>query len=429
LNVKAVINLQELGEHPNCGDGIDPLIGFSYNPEILNSNGIVHYNFAWEDWKVPTIKVMLNIVKVIDAVIIERGRILVHCHAGMGRTGLVIGCYMLYSGEYEDLEEVISAIKEKRNKAFSTKLHNEFIRIFNDLLKGLKILFPAKTKEKLSLKEHLTKQNYLLHGPKKRQLKNSPILLSEISERIHTLRNKDIIKPEDIVLAIIGRTKDSNEVNLEIKELKQELNKWNWKFLYNCKSPIVLIQLALDFLDDLSVPIIEHVPEDIKSLSLHQKKVLGNLTKLLQSNPQEKNVEGKEYKGALYRLAISLLGLRDKEAKCFLDRELIDWDFSNVTLIESVKNCIESTMDTKITHKITSDSNSSNISSPIRPELGFSKYSQFIMNLEKLPKESPYLWRFEKLVKDLEENDNTHNGSELLLPETVLKTDLPSPSM
>jgi hypothetical protein len=34
-NVKAVFNLQEPGEHPYCGDGIIPKVGFSYNPELL----------------------------------------------------------------------------------------------------------------------------------------------------------------------------------------------------------------------------------------------------------------------------------------------------------------------------------------------------------------------------------------------------------
>lgn len=33
LGVTAVLNLEEPGEHPYCGDGIyDPKVGFSYNP-------------------------------------------------------------------------------------------------------------------------------------------------------------------------------------------------------------------------------------------------------------------------------------------------------------------------------------------------------------------------------------------------------------
>jgi protein tyrosine phosphatase domain-containing protein 1 len=32
LNIKTVLNLQEPGEHPYCGDGIIPTVGFSYVP-------------------------------------------------------------------------------------------------------------------------------------------------------------------------------------------------------------------------------------------------------------------------------------------------------------------------------------------------------------------------------------------------------------
>jgi len=32
-NLLSIINLEEFGEHPNCGDGIDPSSGFSYKPE------------------------------------------------------------------------------------------------------------------------------------------------------------------------------------------------------------------------------------------------------------------------------------------------------------------------------------------------------------------------------------------------------------
>ena len=31
-NIRTVLNLQEPGEHPFCGDGIMPTVGFSYVP-------------------------------------------------------------------------------------------------------------------------------------------------------------------------------------------------------------------------------------------------------------------------------------------------------------------------------------------------------------------------------------------------------------
>ena len=52
--VVAVFNLEEPGEHPYCGDGIIPKIGFSYTPEKLSDKGIAYYNFYWKDLTVPS---------------------------------------------------------------------------------------------------------------------------------------------------------------------------------------------------------------------------------------------------------------------------------------------------------------------------------------------------------------------------------------
>ena len=54
LGVVAVFNLQEPGEHPYCGDGIIPKIGYSYTPELLSNGGVAYYNFHWKDLTTPS---------------------------------------------------------------------------------------------------------------------------------------------------------------------------------------------------------------------------------------------------------------------------------------------------------------------------------------------------------------------------------------
>ena len=43
----------------------------------------------------------------MDFIIKNGGKVLVHCHAGMGRTALVIGAYLLYAGIAKDALEAI----------------------------------------------------------------------------------------------------------------------------------------------------------------------------------------------------------------------------------------------------------------------------------------------------------------------------------
>ena len=98
MGVAAIINLQEPGEHPFCGDGIVAKTGFSYTPENLMNNQISFFNFFWEDLTNPSYEWCLNIVQVMQYIKENNGKILVHCHAGQGRTAVIIGAFLLFSG-------------------------------------------------------------------------------------------------------------------------------------------------------------------------------------------------------------------------------------------------------------------------------------------------------------------------------------------
>lgn len=110
--MKAVFNLQEPGEHPYCGDGIIEKVGFSYTPELLMNNGIQFYNMYWEDLTKPTFEMAIRICQIMHHVVVQGGaerknKLLVHCHAGQGRTAIIIGSYLLYSGLAKTATEAI----------------------------------------------------------------------------------------------------------------------------------------------------------------------------------------------------------------------------------------------------------------------------------------------------------------------------------
>ncbi len=93
--ITAVFNLQEPGEHPWCGDGILPATGFSYDPETLERGGVEHVAAGWADFGVPDLDTMATIVRRMARHEDAGGRVAVHCHAGLGRTGLVIACFLV----------------------------------------------------------------------------------------------------------------------------------------------------------------------------------------------------------------------------------------------------------------------------------------------------------------------------------------------
>lgn len=63
LKIAAIFNLEEPGEHPDCGDGlVSDKIGFSYNPDEFNNAGIAYFNHHWKDLTVTTNTKILMIV-------------------------------------------------------------------------------------------------------------------------------------------------------------------------------------------------------------------------------------------------------------------------------------------------------------------------------------------------------------------------------
>ena len=111
LNVGVVINLQEPGEHSICADGIDDQIGFSYNPEAFQAVGIATFNWYWEDLTCPDFEKVLMICQNMNRFDRMGKRIFVHCHAGTGRTALVISAYLYYSGMAKTGQDAVAKVK------------------------------------------------------------------------------------------------------------------------------------------------------------------------------------------------------------------------------------------------------------------------------------------------------------------------------
>lgn len=50
---------------------------------------VYFYNFGWSDYGVANLTTVLDMVKVM-AFALQEGKIAVHCHAGLGRTGIFV---------------------------------------------------------------------------------------------------------------------------------------------------------------------------------------------------------------------------------------------------------------------------------------------------------------------------------------------------
>ena len=131
-NIGLIVNLQRPGEHPYCGpNALDPLSGYSYSPSIFSSEGIKVRLSGWKDMDVPdSLYFMLDIIKEMIFTVEKEGKkVLVHCHAGKGRTGIVIACYLIYK-YHICAQDAAAKVREKRKGAIENKDQLEYCKKF-----------------------------------------------------------------------------------------------------------------------------------------------------------------------------------------------------------------------------------------------------------------------------------------------------------
>ena len=118
----------------------------------------------------------------------RKNKILVHCHAGQGRTAIVIGAYLLYADIAKNSDEAIKICQEGRDKLFHTEYNKDFLREFETYLRATRALYPVSP-QKFSLESLIKRQRDMLQGLDAQVHKHVPKLLKEAIARLIELLN------------------------------------------------------------------------------------------------------------------------------------------------------------------------------------------------------------------------------------------------
>ena len=255
--IKSVFCVQKPGEHSHCGPKLEPS-GFSYNPQELMDAGLYFYNFGWDDFGVPSMPMLLDLVRVVDFAV-SRGKVAIHCHAGLGRTGVLIACYLVYSRRWES-KKCIKHVRARRPDALQTVKQVELVLEYKLYMDNLWKVFPLCDEHRFSLDEFMSNQGELLHGDDWKKHKH----VSKIISHLCGILLKDCEKISDISrkrqLKVIHT--DSNEflsqtLHFSKKELsvtEAEINNTaNWEFLTSLDGDLVW-GLILDWMFNLKSP-------------------------------------------------------------------------------------------------------------------------------------------------------------------------------
>lgn len=244
-NIGAIINLQQPGEHQNCGDGISSYSGFSYHPEDFMNENIFYYNFGWKDLKVPGFDLALNVVQVISYTLSQGKKVAIHCHAGLGRTGLIIACYLVFSKLFT-ASEAIKQVRMHRNMSIQTSRQAGFVWKFEEALKQLRIVYIHPSSSPIPLTTVLRRQRRYLHGNEGRLLRNVPKIVDRLCSKL-------------CVLVGYGGICEARDLTLEETTrrplVKESVNNDSWVLLEQEECGILLLDLLIEWLSLLKHPL------------------------------------------------------------------------------------------------------------------------------------------------------------------------------
>jgi atypical dual specificity phosphatase len=97
-------------------------------PAGLPAQGLDHLHLPIRDFSPPTQAQLADAVAFMDRVVAAGGGVVVHCGAGLGRTGTVVAAWLVRQGRTSD--EAIREVRSRRPGSVETPEQEESVREF-----------------------------------------------------------------------------------------------------------------------------------------------------------------------------------------------------------------------------------------------------------------------------------------------------------
>ncbi|XP_044067957.1 protein tyrosine phosphatase domain-containing protein 1 isoform X2 [Siniperca chuatsi] len=164
-------------------------------------NNIYFYNFGWSDYGVANLTTVLDMVKVM-AFALQEGKIAVHCHAGLGRTGVLIASFLAYATRMT-ANQAILYVRAKRPNSIQTRGQLRCVRQFAQFLAPLRSVFSCAEPRynPVTLFQYLNRQRHILHGNERKELRHLPKIVQLVSRLLLDIAENRQVIEEDILEA------------------------------------------------------------------------------------------------------------------------------------------------------------------------------------------------------------------------------------
>ena len=257
LNIGLIVNCETKGEHPFCGDpyydGLDES-GFAYSISLLEKNGIDVLLCGWNDLTIPeSFNHIIKIVKKMYYYINKLNKkIIVHCHAGFGRTAIVLACYYIFSKKISAEKARKMIRKGGRKRCLGSPIQFNYCREFAKYLEIIRANFYENKKDLAILKINEKMLNIgeykLEYFGDNNFIENVPIFLLHIFDRIIQIINKKGLV-EDSINNLYNHNINQEE-EIQSENIINEVNNYNFEEINKCDNLKILGYLLFKWLNN-----------------------------------------------------------------------------------------------------------------------------------------------------------------------------------